>query len=50
MCFWVIYVVALLFTGIASYRAGDKQIVGLGLVFFVLIGLVGWAIFGAPLK
>ncbi len=48
--FWIIYVVCALFTGFAGFKSGDRRLFGGGIVFFVLVGLLGWGLFGAPLK
>lgn len=49
--FWLIYVICLLFGGWFGYSTGgDRRYIGGGLVIFVLVGLVGWAVFGPPLK
>ena len=46
LLFWVLYIVALVF-GAYQNRAGFPGWVGGGLLYFVLIGLLGWAVFGA---
>lgn len=49
--FWLIYVICVLF-GVWVDWPADRNYRPLGgkLVLFVLLGLLGWAVFGAPLK
>lgn len=51
--FWLLYVVSFIF-GAANNWPHDPARgywgVGWSLVLFVLIGLLGWGVFGAPLK
>jgi len=44
LLFWILYIVALIFTG-WSNRA-TPALLGGSLVYFVLIGLLGWSEFG----
>lgn len=44
--FWVIYVIAILFNVWSTWPI-NRANAG-GLVFFILIGLLGWAQFGGP--
>ena len=46
LLFWVLYLVALVFSAYSS-RAAWPNWAGSGLLYFVLIGLLGWAVFGA---
>ena len=49
--FWVIFVVALVFFGWGQYAPADNRFrSSWGLVVFVLIGLLGWAVFGQVVK
>ncbi len=48
--FWVVYLICLIFGGWAGYSIGDKRYIGGGIVIFVLVGLIGWQVFGAPIK
>ncbi len=47
LLFWVIFVVSLLFGGYSN-RAGEKFGAWLrnDLIFWILIGLLGWQVFG----
>jgi len=47
--FWVLYVVALVF-GAYSNRANFPGWFGGSLVQFILIGVLGWAVFGAAVR
>lgn len=49
--FWIIYVVIGIFGGFfgAGYAGDRRWFVG-GLVAFVLIGLLGWGVFGPPIR
>jgi hypothetical protein len=46
--FWVLYIVSLVF-GVWENRAAIVAW-GHGFLFFVLIGILGWATFGAPVR
>jgi hypothetical protein len=49
--FWIIYVIALVFGGGWYWRNPASQPFGpYALLFFVLIGLCGWGIWGAPIR
>jgi hypothetical protein len=50
--FWIIYVIALIFGGGWYWRnqAGLMAFGPFALVFFILIGLCGWGIWGAPIR
>lgn len=50
--FWLVYVLSILFGGWCYYPFGPdtRRYAGASLVIFVLIGLLGWRVFGAPLK
>lgn len=47
--FWIIYVICAIFGGFTLWGA-DRRFFGGGLVIFILIGLLGWGMFGPPLK
>jgi len=49
--FWIIFVLSLLFTGWGYYShpAGWPSM-GMSLIQFVLFGLLGWQVFGAPIQ
>lgn len=46
--FWIIYIIALVFFGYRN-RANSGAIVD-SLVFWILIGILGFAQFGSPVK
>lgn len=46
LVFWVIYVLALVFS-LYSNRTNWPGWAGAGLLYFILLGLLGWAVFGA---
>lgn len=48
--FWIIYVICVLFTGWSIYPAPDYRSHFPTLVTFVLIGLLGWGVFGPPIR
>ena len=50
--FWVIWVVALIFGSLGVYRspAEERWVVGGSLLFYVLTGLLGYQVFGSPIK
>lgn len=54
--FWLIYVISILFGSWSIWPLGAEQgpmrfrPLGAVLVLFVLIGLLGWRVFGTPLK
>lgn len=48
--FWIIYVLSLLLGGGWYWRTPALQPWGpIGLIQFILIGLLGWGVFGAPI-
>ena len=51
LLFWIVYLVALIFGGWGWSRdAANRLAVGSWLVLWVLLGLLGWATFGSPIK
>lgn len=49
--FWIIYVICTLFGGFVGFTTDcNRRWIGGGVVVFVLVGLLGWGIFGSPLK
>ncbi len=48
--FWIIYVVCLVFHGYGEMSAPNGWGWPRSIVFFVLIGLLGWGIFGPPIR
>lgn len=50
--FWIIYVIAILFCGFLCwpFPAESRRFGGVSLIIFVLIGLLGWGVFGPPIK
>ncbi len=49
LLFWVLYIVALVF-GCYSNRANFPAWFGGSFVEFILIGILGWQVFGAAIK
>ncbi len=49
--FWIIYVVFLLFGGYVGFTNDgvNRRHWGIGVVMFILAGLLGWGIFGPPI-
>lgn len=50
LLFWVIMLVLLIFSLWASYPFANYGMVGMSLVVWVLLALLGWAVFGAAVK
>ena len=52
MLFWMLYILAILFTGYFRVQNfhGDYAVVGMSLMEFILIGLLGWQVFGGAVK
>jgi hypothetical protein len=48
--FWVIYVILAIFGGWFGFSSGNRWATGFGVAILVLLGLVGWGVFGPPLK
>lgn len=48
--FWIIYVISILFCGYWLWPFGTDRWGWPSLVIFVLIGLLGWGVFGAPIR
>jgi hypothetical protein len=49
LAFWLIFLIAILFGGWYSYGMGLGYFGG-SLIVFVLIGIIGWAQFGPPIR
>ncbi len=51
LAFWVIFGVALLFSfGMRAGYLGPQYIMGGDIIFFVLVGLLGWQVYGPAIK
>jgi hypothetical protein len=50
LLFWVLMILWLLFGAIIAWHPYTYQTVGGGLLQFVLFALIGWQIFGPPVK
>lgn len=51
--FWLIYVICVVFGCWLDWPAGPNpnyRMVGRNFVIFILLGLLGWGVFGSPLK
>lgn len=49
--FWIIYVILVLFGGYLCWPSfNDRRWVGGYAILVVLIGVLGWGIFGPPIK
>lgn len=49
--FWIFFVISLVFGGGWYWRNPASQPFGpYALIFYVLIGLLGWGVFGAPIR
>jgi hypothetical protein len=49
--FWILYVISIVFSGGWYWRNPAAQPFGpFALVLMVLIGLLGWGVFGAPIR
>jgi len=49
--FWIIYVIICLMSGGYGFSTDlDRRWLGGGFVLLVLVGLLGWGIFGPPIK
>lgn len=47
--FWIVYVIFFIFGGWIAWPYGGRAI-GATVVIMLLIGLLGWGVFGPPLK
>lgn len=49
--FWVLYVVAIVFGGYLQFNppatTNPRFAIGFNVLYFVLLGILGWAVFGA---
>jgi len=50
LLFWIIYLICFLFGGWWGFTGDNRRYVWPGLIVFILVGLLGWAVFGAPIK
>lgn len=51
--FWAVWLLCLIFGGVGAFRsepAGRWYGGGFSLVVWVLLGLLGWSVFGSPIK
>lgn len=50
--FWIIFVVSVVCCGVISWPiSGEcRRCVGVSLVIMILIGLLGWGVFGPPIR
>lgn len=49
--FWIIYVIVGLFGfGYGTYSGQDRRYLGGGFLLFLLVGLLGWGVFGPPIR
>lgn len=48
LLFWIVYLIAVIFSG-WSLRSGTPLAWGGSLVLYVLLGLLGWGVFGQPI-
>ncbi len=46
--FWVLYVVSLIFTGYCWWPFNTDR--GPSILLYVLLGLLGWGVFGPPIR
>lgn len=48
IAFWVLYIIAIVFGGFIAFRPADPRFTGgSNLLYFVLLGLLAWQVFGA---
>lgn len=50
LLFWILFIVGLVFYGFMAYRAPDRGYYGAGILWWVLIFLLGCGVFGFPVK
>lgn len=49
--FWIVYVIILICGGFYGFSSGlDRRWWGGGFVVIVLLGLLGWGVFGPPIR
>lgn len=48
--FWIIYVIIVVFCGVINWPFSDRRFAGTSLAILVLLGLLGWGIFGPPIR
>ena len=49
--FWIVYIIIGIFGGGYGFAANlDRRYLGFGGVIFILIGLLGWGVFGPPIR
>ncbi len=47
LLFWLVYIIVLLFGGFLTYQPNQLRPLGVHAVYMILVGLLGWAEFGA---
>jgi hypothetical protein len=50
LAFWILMLIWLVFGLYFGYTAGTPYVIGGNLLLFILLLLLGWAAFGAPLR
>jgi hypothetical protein len=50
LAFWILMLVSLVFGFFASRLVGPYGPIGSNLLLFILLLLLGWQVFGAPIK
>ncbi len=49
--FWIIYVIVGIMGGFWGFtNVNDRRYLGGGIVFYILLGLLGWGLFGSPIS
>lgn len=48
--FWLVYVICVIFGGVINYPFSDRRLAGTSLIVLILIGLLGWGVFGPPIR
>lgn len=48
--FWLIYVGFLIVAAVLGYRSGNRTMGVFGLVLFILVGIIGVAVFDWPIR
>lgn len=48
--FWILYVIVGIFGCFFGWQCQDRRRTVGGLLLFVLVGLLGWGVFGPPIR
>ncbi len=49
IAFWVVYLIWIILGAVTIWHSGGYLFVGSNIILLLLLGIVGWQLFGAPI-